>query len=42
MALGNFNKKKIEQINEAMQGQLKNIENPEDLEEAYLQIAEIL
>jgi hypothetical protein len=42
MALGNFNKKIIEKINYALQGSLVNIEKPEDLVEAYAQIAEIL
>ena len=42
MALGNFEKKMIEQINKILQGELVNIEQPEGLVEAYAQIAEIL
>ncbi|CAF1201967.1 unnamed protein product [Rotaria sordida] len=42
MALGNFNKKVIEKINQTIQGKLVNIEQAEDLVEAYAQIAEIL
>lgn len=42
MALGNFNKNVIERITEKLQGRQVNIEHPEDLLEAYAQIAEIL
>ena len=42
MALGNYNRKVISQINDKMGGKLVNIERPEDLTEAYAQIAEIL
>ena len=42
MALGNFNKNVIEKINQTLQGDIVNIEQPEDLVDAYAQIAEIL
>ena len=42
MALGNFNRTNIEKINQTMQGKLVSIDRPEDLEEAYAQVAEIL
>jgi hypothetical protein len=42
MALGKFNKKVIEEINQKVHGKLVNIEHSEDLVEAYAQVAEIL
>ena len=42
MALGEFNKQVIEEINQKILGKLVNIEHPEDLVEAYAQVAEIL
>lgn len=42
MALGNFNKKVVQEINKKINGKLVNIENPDDLIEAYAQAAEIL
>ncbi|CAF3923753.1 unnamed protein product [Rotaria sordida] len=40
MGLGNYNKKVLQQINEKMQGKLTDIEKPEDLIEAYAEIAD--
>ncbi len=42
MALGKFNKTVIEEINQKIHGKLVNIENPDDLVEAYAQVAEII
>jgi hypothetical protein len=42
MALGNFDKRVIEEVNQTMKGQLVNIETEKDLIERYIQIAEIL
>jgi hypothetical protein len=42
MALGNFNKETIETINQTIQGRLVNIEHPDELVEAYANVAEIL
>jgi len=42
MALGKFNKTVIEEINRMIHGKLVNIENPDDLVEAYAQVAEII
>jgi hypothetical protein len=42
MALGDFNKKVIEEINQKIHGKLVSIEQPEHLVEAYAQVAEIL
>ncbi|CAF4280707.1 unnamed protein product [Rotaria sordida] len=40
MGLGNYNKKVLQQIDEKMQGKLTDIEKPEDLIEAYAEIAD--
>lgn len=42
MALGKFNRQVIEKINQELQGKLVDTEKPEDLVDAYAQIAEIL
>jgi hypothetical protein len=42
MALGNFNRKVIEKVNQTINGKLVNIDHPEELVEAYAQVAEIV
>ena len=42
VTLDNYYRKVISQINETMEGKLRNIERAEDLTEAHAQIAEIL
>ncbi|CAF1358530.1 unnamed protein product [Adineta ricciae] len=42
VALGDYNKEVMQKINQKMQGDMIDIRRPEELEEAYAQIAEIM